>query len=358
MRRMLADIGPLRESVAFRRLWIGSTLSSVGGALTGFAIPLQVYDLTRSPFAVGLIGVAVMVPTLAIGLLGGSLADTTDPRKLVLVTTIGLAGVSGVLAAQAFAGLRLVWLLYFLVTVQSALSAIGTPARRSLIPGLLSAEQLPAGLALIRLSFQIMLTIGPALGGIVAADPDLGLPACYLIDAVSFAASLYGVAGLPVLSVHAAQSRPSPRAAIEGVRFVCGSQRIFGAFLADLNATIFGLPFALFPAINTEQFGGDPRTLGLFTAAVGVGGLVSAALSVPLNRLSLPRTSNAHLGDLVGSGLCWFCNRSRTVANVEFAGCCRRSGYRHRGAQGHDRPSEHSRSPPRPGYCGRVRRGH
>ena len=56
--RLLADIRPLRESPAFRRLWAGTTLSAVGGALTMFAVPLQVYDITRSPFAVGAIGVA------------------------------------------------------------------------------------------------------------------------------------------------------------------------------------------------------------------------------------------------------------------------------------------------------------
>jgi multisubunit Na+/H+ antiporter MnhG subunit len=81
--RLLADIRPLRESAAFRRLWAGTTLSSVGGALTSFAVILQVYDLTHSPFAVGVIGVAQMVPTLVIGLLSGVVADATDrPRHL------------------------------------------------------------------------------------------------------------------------------------------------------------------------------------------------------------------------------------------------------------------------------------
>jgi hypothetical protein len=64
-----------------------------------------------------------------------------------------------------------------------------------------------------------------------------------------------------------------------GVRYIGRSTVLAGAFLADLNATIFGLPIALFPAINAERFGGNPRTLGLFTAAIGVGGLVSGALS-------------------------------------------------------------------------------
>ncbi len=141
--RLLADIGPLRESPAFRRLWAGTTLSSVGSALTGFAVILQVYELTRSPFAVGAVGVAQAVPTLAVGLVGGSVTDAVDRRKLVLVTSSCMAAVSAALAAQAFAGLRLVWLLYALVAMESALGAVNGPARSTFVPNLLPASQLP-----------------------------------------------------------------------------------------------------------------------------------------------------------------------------------------------------------------------
>jgi MFS family permease len=284
--RLLADITPLRGSAAFRRLWAGTTLSSVGSALTSFAVVLQVYDLTRSPFAVGVIGVAQMVPTLAVGLLGGPVTDVLDRRKLVLVTSSCLAGVSAALAAQAFAGLSLVWLLYALVAVQSALCAVDRPARSTFVPRLLPAGQLAAGLALDRLSFQIMLAAGPALAGLIAAAPHLGLRACYLIDTASFAAALYGVARLPAMQPQAGAPRPGPRAVAEGIGFIRRSQVIAGAFLADLNATVFGLPVALFPAINAERFGGDPRTLGLFTTAIGVGGLASAACSGPVRHVS------------------------------------------------------------------------
>jgi MFS family permease len=284
--RLLADISPLRESAAFRRLWAGTTLSSVGSALTSFAVTLQVYDITRSPFAVGVIGVAQMVPTLVIGLAGGSLADAVDRRKLVLASTSGLAAVSAGLAAQAFAGLRLVWLLYALVAVKSSLAAINAPARNTFIPRLLPPGQLAAGLALSRLSAQITLTAGPALAGLMAAVPHLGLRACYLTDAVSFAASLYGVGRLPAMPPQANAARPSPRAVADGVSFIRRSPLLAGAFITDLNATVFGLPVALFPAINAERFHGDPRTLGLFTAAIGIGGLVSAALSGPIRHIS------------------------------------------------------------------------
>jgi len=284
--RLLADVTPLRESAAFRRLWVGTTLSSVGGALTSFAVILQVYELTRSTLAVGGIAVAQMVPTLAVGLLGGPVTDATDRRKLVLVTSSCLAVVSAAFAAQAFAGLGLVWLLYALVAVQSSLVAIDRPARSTFVPSLLPGSQLAAGMALSRLSFQITLTAGPALAGVIAASSHLGLRACYLLDAVSFTAALYGVARLPAMRPQASAARPGPRAIAEGLSFIRRSQVLLGAFLTDLNATVFGLPIALFPAINAERFGGDPRTLGLFTAAIGLGGLGSAAFSGPVGHIA------------------------------------------------------------------------
>jgi MFS family permease len=277
-------VSPLRESPQFRRLWAGTTLSGIGSALTLFAVPLQVYDITRSSFAVGAIGIATVVPTLTIGLFGGSLADSMDRRKLVLATTCGHAALAAALAAQAFAGLAVVWLLYALVALSSALSAVSQPAQRTFVPSLLRPDQLSAGLALNRITFQLMLTAGPALGGVITASAGGHLQACYLVDAISFGARLYAVARLPALPPQPGAARPGPRAVMAGLGFLRRSPVLTGAFLADLNATIFGLPIAVFPAINAERFGGNPATLGLFTAAIGVGGLASSAVTGPVGR--------------------------------------------------------------------------
>ena len=177
-RRLLADLTPLRGSPAFRRLWTGTTLSSVGAAMTAFAVMLQVYDLTGSSLAVGAIGVAQMVPTLTVGLLCGPVVDAIDRRKLVLITSTCLALVSAAFTVQAFAGLDQLWLLYALVAVQSSLAAVDRPARNTFVPALLPPGQLAAGLALNRVSFQVMLTAGPALAGLIAAAPHRGLRAC------------------------------------------------------------------------------------------------------------------------------------------------------------------------------------
>jgi hypothetical protein len=284
--RLLADIGPLRESPPFRRLWLGTTLSTVGGAMTSFAVTLQVYQLTHSPFAVGALGLATLVPTLVIGMFGGSLADSVDRRKLVLVTSSCLAAISALFAAQSFAGLRQLWLLYALVAVQASFNSIDSPARRTFTPRLLPGARLGAGLALSHLTFQLTLAVGPALAGLIAAAG--GLRLCYLVDAVSFGAALYGVGRLPAMPPEGAAASRGPRAVADGIRFIVASRPVAGAFLADLNATVLGLPVALFPAINAERFGGHPATLGLLTAAIGVGGLLGSVFSGPVGHVVQP----------------------------------------------------------------------
>jgi MFS family permease len=281
--RLLIDMRPVRESPPFRRLLAGSTLSAVGNSMTSFAVILQVFQITHSSFAVGAIGFARFLPMLVVGLLGGSLVDATDRRRLVLVTTSCLAVVSAALAAQAFAGLAEVWLLYGLVAVQSALSAINAPARQTFVPRLLRADQLAAGLALNRLSFQVMLVLGPALAGLITSAG--GLRACYLVDTISFAAALYGVARLPAMRPNGDVARPGLRSAVEGISFIGRSRVLAGAFLTDLSATVFGLPAALFPAINAERFGGSASTLGLFMAAIGLGGLIASVFSGPVGHV-------------------------------------------------------------------------
>jgi MFS family permease len=282
-RRLFMDTRPLRESPAFRRLWIGSGISAIGSQMTAFAVALQVFTITHSPVAVGALGLCVAVPSIIFGLFGGSIIDAANRRVLVLVTTTVLGAASAALAGQAFAGLHQVWLLYLLVSIAAAANALDQPARRTFLPDLLPTERLPAGAALTMLTFHGSWMVGPVLAGLVAGA--WGLRACYLFDALSFAAALYGVFRLPVLPPHSSAARPGPRAVAEGLRFIAGRRVLVGAFLADMNATVFGMPVALFPAINAERFGGSPHTLGLITSAVAVGGVLGSALSGPLGRV-------------------------------------------------------------------------
>jgi MFS family permease len=305
--RLLTDITPLRENPAYRRLWLGMMLTRTGGVMTTFAVTLQVYDLTRSTAAVGGIGVATLIPMLLITVPGGTFADRVDRRRLVLATIVAQAALSAVLFALAASGGASLWALYALVALGSACSAVSAPAQQTFIPRLVPRDQLSSAMALQRIVFQVVLIAGPALAGVVTAWA--GLRGCYLADVASFAGALWGVGRLPAMPpVRAAVSPQSsgdgedtgsgdgdrdaaPRRSgvaltLEGLALIRRTPVLCGAFLADVNATFFALPVALFPAINAERFGGNPQTLGLFTTAIGVGGLVSAVFAGPLRHAS------------------------------------------------------------------------
>jgi MFS family permease len=194
-----------------------------------------------------------------------------------------LALVSAAFAVQAFAGNRSIWLLYGLVLVQNALTSINGPARRTFLPRLLGPSLLPAGAALTMLAMHVSLIAGPPLAGLLTAWA--GLKFCYLVDAITFLASLYAVFRLPAMRPEGQPSGRGPRAVAEGLRFIRSNRPVLGALLTDLSATALAMPIALFPALNAERFGGSPQTLGLLTAALAAGGILGSTLSGPVSHV-------------------------------------------------------------------------
>ena len=282
-KRLLADIGPLRESAAYRRLWVGQTVSTTGNMMTGVVIAVQVYALTRSSLAVGMIALAEAVPMLLLGLVGGTFADSTDRRKLVLATSSLMALVSAVLALQAALALRQLWLLYVLAAVQASLFSLDTPASRTFMPRLLRPERIPAAVALSQMSFQASLIAGPLLAGVTIAGA--GAAAAYAADAVSFLLVIYAVWRLPPIPVPGGRAAPGIRSVIAGVRYVRRHPVLAGCLLLDINGMVFGMPMALFPALAHVHFGGGSRTVGLLYAAPAIGGVLGGVFSGPLSAI-------------------------------------------------------------------------
>lgn len=304
MPNLLADLRPLRESADFRRLWLGWTLSGVGGQLTNFAVALQVFTISHSSAAVGLVGLCYAVPAILVGLVGGVLIDSADRRRLVLVTNTLQTSLSVALAIQAFAGMDALGLLYLLSAIQGGVGAIGGPARRSFVPRLLGRELIPAAAALTMMSSYLAMIGGPSLAGLLAATG--GLKLCYLVDAITFAAAFYGVFRLPPMRPEGTQAQRSFAAAVEGFRFILDNRALRGALLADLSATVLAMPIALFPAINADRFDGSPRTLGLLSAAVAVGGLLGSTLSGPVAHVHRPGRAMLVAGAVWGAALVGF----------------------------------------------------
>ncbi|MFE3520206.1 MFS transporter [Streptomyces sp. NPDC059161] len=274
-RSIFADLTPFRTSVDYRRLWFGNMVSWVGSAMTALAISLQVYDLTGSSFHVGLVGIFSLVPLVVFGLYGGAIADTVDRRKLGLYSALGSAVLSAALAAGAFAGVANVWFLYAVIALQSVCQALNAPARSAMIPKLLPPEQLPAANALNSMIMTTGTLVGPMLGGLVVGFA--GYKTAYLIDAISFAASLYAMWRLPAMLPDRTGTKRA--SVLDGLRFLATRPNLRMTFFSDFCAMILAHPRALFPAVAVLWYGGDARTTGLLVAAPAIGALLGGVFS-------------------------------------------------------------------------------
>ena len=277
LRRVLVDLSPLRLDRDYRRMWSGQVVSGIGNQITRVALPFQIYTLTGSPLAIGILAAVQLVPILLFSLGGGAIADAMDRRRLLLFTTSGLAVTSAILVALALNPAPPVLALYAVAFIAAALVALDQPARASSTPRLVPPQRLPAAIALSQLNFQIASVIGPAIGGIVIAAA--GLSAAYAIDAVSFGAVLVAVAGIAPLPPLGQAVRPGIAAIREGLSFAWRRRVIASTFAIDLDAMLFGMPTSLFPVLALTVYHGGPTEVGLLNAAPAAGALVGAAMS-------------------------------------------------------------------------------
>ena len=284
VRTVGADVTPLRVSAAYRRLWFGLGVANIGQQMTAVAVAWQVFLITRSSFMVGLVGGVALVPLVVFGLYGGAIADVMDRRTLMLWSACGQAVLSAVLLAQALAHVESVLLLYLVVALQAALFAVNQPARSSAIPRLVGLDLLPAANALQQVTWNLGFTVGPLVGGVLIAK--VGLGAAYGLDLVTFAAALYAVLRLPpILPEGAPGRRAGFRSVVEGLQFLRTRKDVLMTFLVDIDAMVFGMPRAVFPAVAVLFYGGGAGVAGLLASAPAVGAVIGALCSGWLGRV-------------------------------------------------------------------------
>lgn len=281
MSKTLTDIRPLQSSADYRRLWAGNTISQLGQQMTAVTIAIQVWALTHSTFAVGLVGLFALGPLIVFGLYGGAVADAVDRRKVALVASGGLWLLSLALVVQAAAGLGSTTVLYVIVAAQSGCFAVNNPTRAAIVPRLISDDLLPAANALNSASFNLGFTLGPLLGAFAISTG--GYTFAYGIDAITFTAALYALYRLPPIppqpSEGATVGRPGLRSVVEGLAFLKNAPNVRMTFIVDLFAMVLAQPRALFPAVAGGFFGGGVRTIGLLQAAPAIGSLLAFIFS-------------------------------------------------------------------------------
>jgi MFS family permease len=278
------DLTPLRVSRAFRVIWLSQLTTMAGRQFVVVAVPFQVYVLTRSSLAVGLLGVFQAVPIVVAGLYGGALADRIDRRKLQLAGKVVAAAGSLAMAIGAIGLHAPVSFVYAVVMVTSAATTLDQAARTATVPRLVPRHLLASAMSLGQLPFYVAAIVGPALAGIVIASA--GLTWAYAIDVAMFVPSALLVWLLPP------QPPAEPEAVARGWRapaqaitYVRRHRLLASLFAADLVAMIFGMPIALFPALALTVLGIGPAGLGVLYASVAIGALIGTLLSGWIRRV-------------------------------------------------------------------------
>jgi MFS family permease len=272
---MLLDVSPLRRHRDYRLLFLGQVVSALGSFFTYVALPVQLFDLTKSSAMVGILGAVQLVPLALTALWGGVLADAFDRRRLLRWCEASLMTCSLALAINSLLPHPSVMAIFVIAALMSAISGIHVPALESLTPKLVDRDELTAVSALTSLRGTSAAIAGPALAGLCIAA--FGLAATFVIDAASFAISL--VALTAIRSMPPPETAPSVsfESIREGFRYAAGRPELIGTYVVDIVAMTFAMPMALFPAL-AERWGGA-HSIGYLYSAMSLGSLLVTLFS-------------------------------------------------------------------------------
>jgi MFS family permease len=279
----------------FRRLWLAQLVSQTGSQMQVVAINWHVYLLTRSPLALGFVGLTRVVPVIVFSMWGGVLADRSDRVRVMFVAQSVMTALSLVLAGLAFARQDSVAAIYLLNAVQAAATAFDNPARQALVPRLVPAADLGGALALNLTMFHAAMIVGPGLAGlliagaspgpgagpsVVGAPPATGaLGPIYVLNAVSFLFVLVVLATLRTSGRVGSRDGPreSPREALRaGLRFVFTTPLMVWTMALDFIATFFSGATSLLPIVADQVLHVGAAGYGWLAAAPATGALLGS----------------------------------------------------------------------------------
>jgi MFS family permease len=282
-----ALLGPFRCGI-FAALWTASLVSNIGGMIHAVAAAWLMTSLTTSPWVVAMVPAAMLGPTLALGLVGGALADKIDRRKLMLATQSLMAVAAALLGAATALDLESPGTILALTLLLGCGNALNLPAWQATVQDIVPRDQVAAAVALNSIAFNSARTIGPAVGGILVGT--IGPAAAFFLNAASFLGTVI------VLALWHNPRREPTRESVasligSGVRYVVAQPRIRGVLVRVSVFMIFaGGLWALLPLVAREQLELTSVGFGTLLSAFGVGSVLGGTL-VPGLRRRLPPDS-------------------------------------------------------------------
>ncbi|MBP2478127.1 MFS family permease [Crossiella equi] len=269
------DLTPLRVSRDYRNLTFSGAITMLGSYITFIAVPIQMKELTGSPFAVGAVALAEFVPMVLCGLYGGALADAVDRRTMVIWSEAGLMVLTGALLLNALLPTPQVWVLYVVAAGVAACDGLQRPSLDGLVPRYLPHGMMASAGALNSLRWNFGAIVGPAVGGLLVAYS--GVQLAYFLDVLTFGLSLLLLLRLSPAPPRGEAQPASLRSIAVGLRYAVRRPDLAGTYLIDMVAMAMAMVSALYPFMADRVRA--PWALGLMYSAGAVGALLAALTS-------------------------------------------------------------------------------
>src|SRR2546421_4259579 len=263
----------------------GQLISAAGTQMQVVAVAWQVYLLTHSAIALGLIGLFQAIPRLIFSLVGGVLADVFDRRKMLLVIELTMAATSAVLALCTIFHVINALIIYAVVLIAASVSAFEFPTRQAIIPTLVPREQMADAMSMSMVMMQLTTIIGATLGGFVIAW--VGIANTYWIDVISYFVVIGSLLLMVIPRVPVEKrAQAGVGALVDGMRFLRAHPIILSVLSLDFFATFFGSPKALLPVYASDVLHTGPTGFGILPAATSIGAVALTPLTGRIGRIS------------------------------------------------------------------------
>jgi MFS family permease len=289
------DLSPLwiRD---FRLLFTAATVGYLGSMVGYVAVPFQIFQLTRSNLAVGIVGGIELVPLIVFGLWGGALADRFDRRAIMVVAGVFNTILAAALLANALSHRPQVWVIYLVAGLLSVSSSLQRPSQDALMPRTVPHSKLTAAVAAWSLAWQLGSLVGPAVGGVLIA---------HFSVAVGYVIWVAGALLTVILLARLGPYPPAERTAGSafrsigvGLRYAAGRRDLLGTYIVDLVGMFMAMPTVLFPAFGIDVFG-HPELVGLLYASEGLGSALATLTSGWMARV------HRHGRAITLAAICW-----------------------------------------------------
>ena len=265
------------------------TFSEFAYQIAAVAVGWQIYALTNSAFALGMVGLVQFVPTAVLIFIAGHAADRFDRKRVVQICEIIAGLTAALLAWGSFSGWLTVPEIFAAVAVFGAATAFESPASAALLPGVAPQGMLQKATATSTAAFQVATISGPALGGVAYVA---GTGAAYAAMAAIWLLAALLTGAIAPMRAEATQEPPTLRDLFGGITFVRRNPAILGAISLDLFAVLLGGATALLPIYARDILHTGPLGLGVLRGAPAVGALLMAGV---LSRFTLKRRAGLRM---------------------------------------------------------------